>query len=291
MLLSSSSSRKKYSLINKSIKSRSRSSKRISKNNSKHLEKPQLYVSKFKANNFKKNKNKDSIEKTNPINKMSGYSKLNNNNYSTKNPLNNLDENSTFVFTGDNASILDVNKIIENYLKKPLIKPVFECMSISSISIKEENGNIYNDNSFSLSSSKTSLHSKVKSTKISKNINNEKLMEILKQINSNDSKGVINRDNSKREIIPKSRDNTHFKDDEDLRKKVKKNFVKKIGNKKDNKLVLIILFVILNVFVYANLIIKLFEPSVSGLFYNNDHVDYKYTTSLLSQDKNIVMNK
>lgn len=290
MLLSSSSSRKKYSHINKSIKSRSRSSKRSSKNNSKHLEKPQLYVSKFIANNFKKNKNKDSIEKTNPINKMCGDSKLNNNNYSTEYPLNNLDQNSTFVFTGDNASILDVNQIIENYLKKPLIKPVFECMSISTISIKEENGNIPNDNSFSLSSSKTSLHSKVKSKKNSSNINNEKLMEILKQINLNDSKRVINQDNDKRERIPKNRDNTHFQDAEDLRKKVKKNFVKKKENKKDNKL-LIILFVILNLCVFANLIIKLFEPSASGLFYNNDHVDYKYTTSLLSQDRNIVMNK
>jgi hypothetical protein len=288
MLLSSSSSRKKYSLINKSIKSRS--SKRISKNNSKQLEKPPLYVSKFKVNTFKKNKNKDSIEKTNPINKMCGDSKLNYNNYFTENPLNNLDQNSTFVFTGDNASCLDVNQIIENYLKKPLIKPVFECMSISTISIKEENDNIPNDNSFSLSSSKTSLHSKVKSTKISKNINNEKLMEILKQINSNDSKGVIDQHNDKKERIPKSRDNTQFQDAEDLRKKVKKNFIKKTVKKRDNKL-LIILFVLLNIFIYANLIIKLFEPSVSGLFYNNDHVDYKYSTSLLSQDRNIMMNK
>ena len=288
MLLSSSSSRKKNSLINKSIKSRS--SKRNSKNKSKHLENPQLYVSKFKVNNFKNNKNKDSIEKTNPINKMSGDSKSNNNNYSIENPLDYLDQNSTFVFTGDNASCLDVNQIIENYLKKPLIKPVFECMSISTISIKEENDNIPNDNSFSLSSSKTSLHSKVKSTKISKNINNEKLMEILKQINSNDSKGVIDQHNDKKERIPKSRDNTQFQDAEDLRKKVKKNFIKKTVKKRDNKL-LIILFVLLNIFIYANLIIKLFEPSVSGLFYNNDHVDYKYSTSLLSQDRNIMMNK
>ena len=288
MLLSSSSSRKKYSLINKSIKSRS--SKRISKNNSKQLEKPPLYVSKFKVNTFKKNKNKDSIEKTNPINKMSGDSKSNNNNYFIENPLDYLDQNSTFVFTGDNASCLDANQIIENYLKKPLIKPVFECMSISTISIKEENGNILNGNSFSLSSSKTSLHSKVKSKKISKNLNNEKLMEILKQLNSNDNKGVANKGNCKKERIPKNKDNTIFQDVKDLRKKGKKNFDKKTIKRKDNKL-LIILFVILNVFVYANLIITLFEPSVSGLFYNNDHVDYKYTTSLLSQDRNIVMNK
>ncbi len=293
MMLSSSSSRKKISLINKSLKSKS--SKKCSKKNSKNKEKPQIYISQFKVNNFRKNKNKDSNQNSNPINNKIKIGPSANNIISsnTENPLNNLDQNSTFVFTGDNASCLDNNQIIENYLKKPLIDPTFECRSISTISIKEENGfNYPNDNSFTLSSSKTSIQTKAKSTKIN-NLSNEKLMQILKQININDSysPGINNQEKEKKERnIPKNKGNSKAQKNVDKRKKEKK-IVKEKKVKKKTKKLFFVLFVFLNVFVYAFLIIKLFEPSVSRLFYDNDHDNYVYSTSLLSQDRSIVMNK
>ena len=51
----------------------------------------------------------------------------------------NHEENSTFIFTGDNQSYVDNGQIIENYLKTPLDNPIFECKSLSSISNKDQN--------------------------------------------------------------------------------------------------------------------------------------------------------
>lgn len=291
MMLSSNSSRKKNSLINKSIKSKS--NKKSSKRNSKNQEKPQIYISQFKVNN-RKNKNKDSNQNSKPINKIRGTQLTNNINFSnTENTLNNLDQNSTFVFTGNNAGCFENNQIIENYLKKPLIEPTFECKSISTISIKEENGLYFpNDYSFTLSSSKTSVQTKTKSTKIN-NLSNEKLMQILKQINTNDSyTGVINPKKEKKERnIHKIKDNT--KTQKNVVKRKKENNIMKGKNQAKIKIkkLYFVLFVFLNVASYVYLIIKLFEPSVSGLFYDNDHDNYIYRTSLLSQDRSIVMNK
>ena len=50
------------------------------------------------------------------------------------------------------------------------------------------------------------------------------------------------------------------------------------------------LFIIVNICVYVYFIIKMFEPSVIDLFFDNDHNDYIYKTSLLSQDRSIAMN-
>ena len=59
--------------------------------------------------------------------------------------------NYTFVFTGNNESYIDNNKIIENYLKEPPVKLLFECKSISTISNKETDEIIsLKENSFTL---------------------------------------------------------------------------------------------------------------------------------------------
>lgn len=285
MLLNSSSSRKKSSYKKKS--SKSWLSKKNSKKDNKYQEKSQVFISQFKMNHLNKSKTKDYNEK---INENINFN--NNNNYATnayhfnldKNQ-NNGEQNSTFVFTGDNASYVDYSKIIENYLKKPNTEPFFDCKSISTISFQEkDNFLVQKDSSFSLSSSRT------KSTK-AHNKNNAKLMQLLKQMNTLDNISVNNnlKKNEKKveqkEVVEKS-----LKDD--TKRKEKKIIIKLPKAKKDmKKKIMFVLFVFVNMIIYAFIIMKIFEPSVSSLFYDNDHNDYIYKTSLLSQDQSIVKNK
>ena len=76
------------------------------------------------------------------------------------------------------------------------------------------------------------------------------------------------------------------------RKKGKCDKIVKIKTKKNkNKIMYYIFFLFVNILVYIYVIIHLLESSVVDLLYDNDHDNYIYTTSLLSQDRNITMNK
>lgn len=287
MLLNSHSSRKKNSFPNKPMKLSS--NKKIIQKNIKYQKKTQYCVSQFQVKSLNKNKEQQEL---NVIlnNKPLKEEKLPENNH--------MDENSTFIFTGDNASCADNNLIIENYLKRPLVRPIFDSNSISTILHKEENEiKSSKENSFSLSSSKTSLYSRKNPAK--KNMkNNEKLMKILKELNSSnstlgkvglkkDKDEIINGSNNK-EKLPKLSNDEAEKLQRKRENKIEKD--KRIKGKKQ-KILYFVFFVFINILAYSFLFINLFEPSVTGLFYDNDHDNYKYSTSLLSQDRSIVMNK
>ena len=292
MMLNSNSSKKKKSFLRKSLKSKS--NKRILKKITKHQEKPQCFISQFQLHPSIKEQNKD-INK----NKMKASVNVKNMNISSfninfdneENFIKDSDINSTFVFTGNNESYIDNKKIIENYLKEPPIKHLFECKSISTISNKETNQIIVlKDNSFTLNSSGTSLTSKTNNThknKIKLN-NNKKFMSILAKINSsNITTNNLKEDKRNFPNCGKNTSNVMIK-----RKKEKCEKYVKIKTKKNiNKIIYYILFIFVNILVYVYSIIYLFEPSVVDLFYDNDHDNYVYTTSLLSQDRNITMNK
>ena len=285
MLLNSHSSRKKNSFPNKPMKLSS--NKKIIQKNIKYQKKTQYCVSQFQVKSLNKNKEQQEL---NVI--------LNNKPLKEEKLPENMDENSTFIFTGDNASCADNNLIIENYLKRPLVRPIFDSNSISTILHKEENEiKSSNENSFSLSSSKTSLYSRKNPAK--KNMkNSEKLMKILKELNSSNSTSgkvglkkdkdeIINGSNNK-EKLPKLSNDKAEKLHRKRENKIEKH--KRIKGKKQ-KILYFVLFVFINILAYSFLFINLFEPSVTDLFYDNDHDNYKYSTSLLSQDRSIVMNK
>ena len=253
------------------------------------LESPQTYTTKIipiksllhKKNNNAKVKNNGMINNNNPIN--SSLSKNNNTNFTPLNEEKSIKEcnnNSTFIFTGENTSCLDNNAIIDIYLKGPQVKPVFECKSISTISNKEGNELILlKEDSFSLSSS---LPSNTTATNPHKK-NNNRLLSLLKKINENNSYTEV-----KQEREDKKNDTN-----KNLLKtfpKKEKKLKKKNENKKGYKRMYFALFIIVNICVYVYFIIKMFEPSVIDLFFDNDHNDYIYKTSLLSQDRSIAMN-
>ncbi len=235
-----------------------------------------------KANNSKAKTN-DITCNNNPINSSLSLK----NNTSNYTPLNEeksskeCNNNSTFIFTGENTSYLDNNAIIDNYLKGPEEKPAFECRSISTISKKEGNELILlKENSFSLSSS---LPSNTTVTNPQKK-NNNKLLSLLKKINEN---------NSYTEVTQEKGDNkndTNKKLLKSLPQKKEKKLKKKKKNKKGYKRMYFVLFIIVNVCAYIYFVIKMFEPSVVDLFFDNDHYGYIYKTSLLSQDRSIAMN-
>lgn len=253
------------------------------------LESSQTYTTKIipiksllhKKNNNAKVKNNGMINNNNPIN--SSLSKNNNTNFTPLNEEKSIKEcnnNSTFIFTGENTSCLDNNAIIDIYLKGPQVKPVFECKSISTISNKEGNELILlKEDSFSLSSS---LPSNTTATNPHKK-NNNRLLSLLKKINENNSYTEV-----KQEREDKKND-TNKKLLKTFPKKEKK-LKKKNENKRGYKRMYFALFIIVNICVYVYFIIKMFEPSVIDLFFDNDHNDYIYKTSLLSQDRSIAMN-
>jgi len=234
-----------------------------------------------KKNNNAKEKINGIISNNNPIN--SSLSINNNTNFTPVNQEKSIKEcnnNSTFIFTGENTSCLDNNAIIDNYLKGPQVKPAFECKSISTISNKEGNELILlKEDSFSLSSS---LPSNTTATNPHKK-NNNRLLSLLKKINENNSYTEIKQEKEdKKNDTSKKLLKTFPKKD----KKLKKNN----NNKRGYKRIYFALFIIANICVYIYFIIKIFEPSVVDLFFDNDHYGYIYKTSLLSQDRSIAMN-
>lgn len=234
-----------------------------------------------KKNNNAKEKINGIISNNNPIN--SSLSLNNNTNFTPVNQEKSIKEcnnNSTFIFTGEHTSCLDNNAIIDNYLKGPQVKPAFECKSISTISNKEGNELILlKEDSFSLSSS---LPSNTTATNPHKK-NNNRLLSLLKKINENNSYTEIKQEKEdKKNDTSKKLLKTFPKKD----KKLKKNN----NNKRGYKRIYFALFIIANICVYIYFIIKIFEPSVVDLFFDNDHYGYIYKTSLLSQDRSIAMN-
>lgn len=292
-------SMKKNTQQKRSIKLKS--NKRNNKNIIKMHEKPQNYISKFQFNPLNKKKNnKIMVNKIFKNNKIIEYSPLSNNTlnlFKDGKSSENLEQNSTFIFTGDIDNYDENNQIIDKYLKKSNVQSIFDCksISISTISIKEDYEITFSkENSFSINSSKTSFHSKKSSTKRKEN-NNQKLMSILKKINS--SSDTI--ENGKNNNIQKKQKYSDKKNNDNnifnkiIPQKLEEKKVKKEINtkKKKFKKIYFVLFIVINIIFYVVLIMKLFEPSVERLFYDNDHENYIYTISLLSQDRSIVVNK
>ena len=189
------------------------------------------------------------------------------------------DQNSTFVFTGDNQSSMDNGQIIENYLRNPLENPIFECKSLSSISNREQNEIIPSqEKSFALSSSLTSNTPNTTGT-IPKSRNNKNLIKMLKLINTDSG-------NKKNGINNKELNDTNCK-----RKIQNIDMVSKDNKNDKKKKIGFVMFLIINLLIYFNLLVMMFQPPAQKLFYDNDHIDYKYTISSLSHEKGIVITE
>lgn len=249
-------------------------------------------ISKFNSMSLNKSKNRKTeknhpriniiINNNNPINYKTSSSSMFINSFSAEKSIKknkNTEINSTFVFTGDNQCSIDNGQIIENYLKNP----IFECKSLSTISKKDQTEIIPSqEKSFFLSSSLSSNTPNTVCT-LPKKKNNKNLIKMLKLINSDSG-------NKKKEII--SQNNKKENKEEKGIKKVESFDSKSAdGNIKKRKIILFILLFVLNSFFLFNFIIKMFQPRVNKLFYDNDHNDYIYSISLLSKEKSIVINE
>lgn len=220
------------------------------------------------------------INNNNPINYANTPSSMYINSFSQEKKLKKTkshDQNSTFVFTGDNQSSMDNGQIIENYLRNPLENPIFECKSLSSISNREQNEIIPSqEKSFALSSSLTSNTPNTTGT-IPKTRNNKNLIKMLKLINTdsgNKKNGINNKELN------------------DTKRKIQKNEMGSKDNKNDKKKKIgFVMFLIINLLIYFNLLVMFFQPPAQKLFYDNDHIDYKYTISSLSHEKGIVITE
>ena len=222
------------------------------------------------------------INNNNPINYANTPSSMYINSFSQEKKLKRTkshDQNSTFVFTGDNQSSMDNGQIIENYLRNPLENPIFECKSLSSISNREQNEIIPSqEKSFALSSSLTSNTPNTTGT-IPKSRNNKNLIKMLKLINTDSG-------NKKNGINNKELNDTNFK------RKIKNYDMVSKDNKNDKKKKIgFVMFLIINLLIYFNLLVMMFQPPAQKLFYDNDHIDYKYTISSLSHEKGIVITE
>lgn len=249
-------------------------------------------ISKFNSMSLNKSKNRKTeknhpriniiINNNNPINYKTSSSSMFINSFSAEKSIKknkNTEINSTFVFTGDNQCSIDNGQIIENYLKNP----IFECKSLSTISKKDQTEIIPSqEKSFFLSSSLSSNTPNTVCT-LPKKKNNKNLIKMLKLINSESG-------NKKKEII--SQNNQKENKEKKAIKKVE-SFDSKSpdSNIKKRKIILFILLFVLNSFFLFNFIIKMFQPRVNKLFYDNDHNDYIYSISLLSKEKSIVINE
>lgn len=222
------------------------------------------------------------INNNNPINYANTPSSMYINSFSQEKKLKRTkshDQNSTFVFTGDNQSSMDNGQIIENYLRNPLENPIFECKSLSSISNREQNEIIPSqEKSFALSSSLTSNTPNTTGT-IPKTRNNKNLIKMLKLINTDSG-------NKKNGINNKKLNDTNCK------RKIQKIEMVSKDNKNDKKKKIgFVMFLIINLLIYFNLLVMMFQPPAQKLFYDNDHIDYKYTISSLSHEKGIVITE
>ena len=249
-------------------------------------------ISKFNSMTLNKSKNRKTeknhpriniiINNNNPINYTTSSSSMFINSFSAEKSIKknkNTEINSTFVFTGDNQCSIDNGQIIENYLKNP----IFECKSLSTISKKDQTEIIPSqEKSFFLSSSLSSNTPNTVCT-LPKKKNNKNLIKMLKLINSDSG-------NKKKEII--SQNNQKENKEKKAIKKVESFDSKSAdGNIKKRKIILFILLFVLNSFFLFNFIIKMFQPRVNKLFYDNDHNDYIYSISLLSKEKSIVITE
>ena len=249
-------------------------------------------ISKFNSMTLNKSKNRKTeknhpriniiINNNNPINYTTSSSSMFINSFSAEKSIKknkNTEINSTFVFTGDNQCSIDNGQIIENYLKNP----IFECKSLSTISKKDQTEIIPSqEKSFFLSSSLSSNTPNTVCT-LPKKKNNKNLIKMLKLINSESG-------NKKKEII--SQNNQKENKEKKAIKKVESFDSKSAdGIIKKRKIILFILLFVLNSFFLFNFIIKMFQPRVNKLFYDNDHNDYIYSISLLSKEKSIVINE
>ena len=255
--------------------------------------KPTKNVSKFYSTSLSKSKdiNKNPriniiINNNNPINYTGSLSSMYINSFSAEKNLKkikNQEENSTFIFTGDNQSYVDNGQIIENYLKTPLDNPIFECKSLSSISNKDQNELIPSQEKSFILSSSLSSNTPNTSCSVPKKKNNNNLIKMLKMLNSGSGDKNYEGNNKYK---TNTRKNSKFKitiiDNE---RKINKN-----SNKLKKKIWLCILLII-NMVFYFHIMIVMFQPSVHKLFYDNDHADYKYTISSLSKEKSIVINE
>ena len=224
------------------------------------------------------------INNNNPINYTGSSSSMYLNSFNSEKTLRKNksgEDNSTFVFTGDNQSCMDNGQIIENYLKTPLENPIFECKSLSSISNREQNEIIPSqEKSFILCSSLSSNTPNTSCTLPKKN-NNKKFMNMLRMINS-ESGNKNDEENNKQVTNLKKSSKFEVHNKEIPQKNNKKDAKKRIG---------FMIFFIINVIFYLYLMILMFQPSAYKLFYDNDHADYKYTISSLSQEKGIISNE
>ena len=222
------------------------------------------------------------INNNNPINYANTPSSMYINSFSQEKKLKRTkshDQNSTFVFTGDNQSSMDNGQIIENYLRNPLENPIFECKSLSSISNREQNEIIPSqEKSFALSSSLTSNTPNTTGT-IPKTRNNKNLIKMLKLINTDSG-------NKKNGINNKELNDTNCK-----RKIQNIDMVSKDNKNDKKKKIGFVMFLIINLLIYFNLLVTMFQPPAQKLFYDNDHIDYKYTISSLSHEKGIVITE
>ena len=222
------------------------------------------------------------INNNNPINYANTPSSMYINSFSQEKQLKRTkshDQNSTFVFTGDNQSSMDNGQIIENYLRNPLENPIFECKSLSSISNREQNEIIPSqEKSFALSSSLTSNTPNTTGT-IPKSRNNKNLIKMLKLINTDSG-------NKKNGINNKELNVTNCK-----RKIQNIDMVSKDNKNDKKKKIGFFMFLIINLLIYFYLLVMLFQPPAQKLFYDNDHIDYKYTISSLSHEKGIVITE
>jgi hypothetical protein len=257
--------------------------------------KPTNNISKFSSMSLSKSKKMNLnpriniiINNNNPINYTGSTSSIFINSFSGEKALKknvNHEENSTFVFTGDNQSCIDNGQIIENYLRPQLENPIFECKSLSSISNKDQNEIIPSqEKSFVLSSSFSSNTTNMVST-LAKKKDNKNLIKMLKMINSESGKKKNENEQKIKDITSKAiKDNINNKKEEIESDKItnKKNIVKRIGY---------FVFILIHVILYLNLIVYFFEPPANKLFYDNDHADYIYSISSLSQEKGIIINE
>jgi hypothetical protein len=222
------------------------------------------------------------INNNNPINYANTPSSMYINSFSQEKKLKRTkshDQNSTFVFTGDNQSSMDNGQIIENYLRNPLENPIFESKSLSSISNREQNEIIPSqEKSFALSSSLTSNTPNTTGT-IPKSRNNKNLIKMLKLINTDSG-------NKKNGINNKELNVTNCK-----RKIQNIDMVSKDNKNDKKKKIGFVMFLIINLLIYFNLLVMMFQPPAQKLFYDNDHIDYKYTISSLSHEKGIVITE
>ena len=222
------------------------------------------------------------INNNNPINYANTPSSMYINSFSQEKKLKRTkshDQNSTFVFTGDNQSSMDNGQIIENYLRNPLENPIFECKSLSSISNREQNEIIPSqEKTFALSSSLTSNTPNTTGT-IPKTRNNKNLIKMLKLINTDSG-------NKKNGINNKELNVTNCK-----RKIQNIDMVSKDNKNDKKKKIGFVMFLIINLLIYFNLLVMMFQPPAQKLFYDNDHIDYKYTISSLSHEKGIVITE